>query len=76
MIKICHRCEDRFLGADKEGKVEVNEASLTVGTSTKWGLAIVAIIGALSAIAAAVGVYARAKADPAKIELPAMARAW
>ncbi|MBT8240751.1 MAG: NADH-quinone oxidoreductase subunit L, partial [Acidimicrobiia bacterium] len=53
-----------------------NEAKLLVGTSTKWGLAIVAVVCALVAIYAAFMVYLRNKVDPRKIERPLFARAW
>jgi hypothetical protein len=53
-----------------------NEAELHVGTSTKWGLAVVAIVCALAAIYAAFMVYLRGKVDPRKIEKKPFARAW
>ncbi len=53
-----------------------NEAKLAVGTSTKWGLAVVAIVCALAAIYAAFTVYLRGKVDPRSIEKTAFARAW
>ncbi len=53
-----------------------NEAKLLVGTSTKWGLAVVAIVCALAAIYAAFSVYLRGKVDPGTIEKTPFARAW
>ncbi len=53
-----------------------NEAKLLVGTSTKWGLAVVAIVCALAAIYAALMVYLRGKVDPRTIERTPFARAW
>ncbi len=53
-----------------------NEAKLAVGTSTKWGLAIVAIACAAVAIYGAFAVYLRGKMDPKVIEKVPFARAW
>ncbi len=53
-----------------------NEAKLAVATSTKWGLAVVAIVCALAAIAGAFHVYMRGKVDPRTIEKTPFARAW
>ncbi len=65
-----------FLEHWLEPSLFANEASLSVGTSTKWGLAIVAIVVALAAIGAAAAVYLRGAADPARIERRSLAHAW
>ncbi len=53
-----------------------NETHLTVGTSTKWGLAVVAILVGLTAIATALYVYVNEKVNPEAIELDVFAHAW
>ncbi len=65
-----------FLEHWLEPSLFANETELSVATSTKWGLAVVAIVCALGAIGAAVAVYLRGKVNPQVIEKKPFARAW
>jgi len=47
-----------------------------VATSTKWILAIFAILGGLIGLASAAAVYLRKRVDPAAIEKPILGNAW
>jgi len=53
-----------------------NEVHVTAGASTKWALAIIAVVCGLAAIMAAIGVYLRGRRDPNRIEMAGMRRAW
>ena len=67
----------KFLEHWLEPVVEFGEASSTVGTAGKWALAVVATVGALAGIAAAVIVYLRNRRDLAeRIERPVFAHGW
>lgn len=57
-----------FLANWLEPSLFLNEVHVTSSTPTKWILAIVAVLGGLSAIAAAFAVYLRGASDPASIE--------
>ncbi len=57
-----------FLGNWLEPSLFANEVHVTTSTSGKWMLAVVAVLGGLSAIVAAFAVYLRGKGDLAKIE--------
>ncbi len=54
----------------------VHPAHLTSGAGVKWALAVVAVLGGLVGIAAAVMVYLRNRFPASKVELPILARAW
>ncbi|GJM37257.1 MAG: hypothetical protein DHS20C19_06240 [Acidimicrobiales bacterium] len=54
----------------------VHPAHLTSGAGTKWALAIVAVIGGVIGITAAVAVYLQGRFPAKKIELPILGRAW
>ncbi|MDW3220121.1 MAG: NADH-quinone oxidoreductase subunit L [Acidimicrobiales bacterium] len=54
----------------------VHPAHLTSGAGTKWALAVVAVIGGVIGIAAAVAVYLQGRFPAKRIELPILARAW
>jgi NADH-quinone oxidoreductase subunit L len=53
-----------------------NEAKLMVSSAGKWGLALIAVLCAVSAIGAATAVYLRGRIAPGRIERPALAHAW
>ncbi len=53
-----------------------NEAHLGFGGGTKWVLAVVAVIGGLVGIGAAVAVYLQGRYPTAKVERPILARGW
>ncbi len=53
-----------------------NETKLMVSSAGKWGLALIAIMSAVGAIGAATAVYLKGRIAPARIERPALARAW
>jgi NADH-quinone oxidoreductase subunit L len=60
-----------------EPVVVFDEAHPSVATGTKIGLAVVATIGALAGIAAAVAVYLKKRHDlAARVEQPLFARGW
>lgn len=65
-LPFAHRVH--FLGNWLEPSLFGNEAHVTSATSTKWALAVVAVLGGLVAIAAAFAVYLRGKGDPEQIE--------
>jgi NADH:ubiquinone oxidoreductase subunit 5 (subunit L)/multisubunit Na+/H+ antiporter MnhA subunit len=65
-----------FLGHWLEPSLFGHEAKLAVGTSTKWALAIIAILVGLVAIVASFRVYLRGAVDPRRIEAKPLARAW
>ncbi|MEE2682864.1 MAG: NADH-quinone oxidoreductase subunit L [Actinomycetota bacterium] len=53
-----------------------NEVHVLASSSTKWILAIIAIIGATVGVLAAVNVYSRKRYNHEKIELPILQEAW
>ncbi|MEQ8843118.1 MAG: NADH-quinone oxidoreductase subunit L [Acidimicrobiales bacterium] len=54
----------------------VHPAHLESSASVKWILAIVAVMGGLVGIGAAVAIYLRGRFPAAKVELPILARGW
>jgi NADH-quinone oxidoreductase subunit L len=54
----------------------VHPAHLTSSASVKWALAVVAVVGGLVGILAAVAVYLKGRYPASKIELPILARGW
>ncbi|MDH5520642.1 MAG: NADH-quinone oxidoreductase subunit L, partial [Acidimicrobiia bacterium] len=53
-----------------------HEVHVTAAASTKWVLAVVAVLGGLTAILASFRVYMAGAVDPARIEPEGAARAW
>jgi NADH-quinone oxidoreductase subunit L len=53
-----------------------HESQVTVAAGLKWGLAVIALVVALTAIVASFRVYLRGRGDPAAIERPVLANAW
>ena len=53
-----------------------HEVHVTAAASTKWVLAVVAVLGGLTAIVASFRVYMAGAVDPARIEPEGAARAW
>ncbi len=53
-----------------------HEVHVTAAASTKWILAVIAVLGGLIAIAASFRVYLAGLVDPARIEVEGAARAW
>ncbi|MDH3302473.1 MAG: NADH-quinone oxidoreductase subunit L [Acidimicrobiia bacterium] len=53
-----------------------HEVHVTASASTKWVLAVIAVLGGLTAIVASFRVYMAAAVDPARIEPEGAARAW
>ena len=67
----------KFLEHWLEPVVEFGEVHGTTGTGVKWGLALVAIVGALLGIAVAVAIYLGKRRDlRTKVEQPVLANAW
>lgn len=60
--------ELHFLGNWLEPSLFANESHVTASASTKWILAVVAVLGGLFAIASAFAVYFKGKGDPEQIE--------
>mgnify|MGYP003868966591 CR=1 FL=1 len=53
-----------------------HEVHVTASASTKWVLAVIAVLGGLAAIVASFRVYMAGAVDPATIEAEGAARAW
>ncbi|MEZ5166260.1 MAG: NADH-quinone oxidoreductase subunit L [Acidimicrobiales bacterium] len=65
-----------FLERWLEPVVHESEATLGFGGGTKWVLAIVAVVGGLIGIAAAVAVYLQGRFPASRVEQPILARGW
>ena len=65
-----------FLGDWLEPSLYENETHLGIGAGTQWALAVIAVIGGLVGIAAAVAVYLRGRIPASKVERPILARGW
>ena len=53
-----------------------NEQHINVAAGTKWGLAIIAVVGALSGVAGAAWIYLKHKAPASLVEKPIMEAGW
>ena len=53
-----------------------NEVHSDLSGATKWALGIVAVLGGLAGIVAAVAIYLRGRVPASRVELPILARAW
>ncbi len=65
-----------FLEHWLEPVIHENEAKLGFKGGTKWVLALIAIAAGAIGMMAAAAVYLKGRVDPAKIELPVLAKGW
>ncbi len=68
--------ETKYLEKWLEPVLFGNEVHVLASSSTKWILAILAIIGATVGVLAAINVYSRKRYNHEKIELPILQEAW